>query len=439
MGGRDGGDTRRAVGGGSTGEGRAARVASGARTAIIPCDVGRGSLRALATCGRRKRRRLGRRRATTLGAAAVCCACGYRGTPRGTTSAASPVAPRARVRRALAAGRARAPPRAHAVVGHAVSHGARAVRRPPAAGILVRPSPQDPLLPDALLSLFGGRGGAGGSCPPPPPPRPSHTRRGATARSPVRTRRRLRVGALGHKGVFMQDADAVGGGDGHDRRAAGDDEAELPLHPRRLVRVGLVCGGNDTARGVGTGGATGGGNRRTPSKATHEARGGRRGYGSKRHAAHEKRDVKARPSQQPHANARTAARPAAEQQSGRPGSADQPPVPRHTDAGRRAGRGPRARPRSRQRAPTPPTMVCSSRRTQSRGGLPPTPAVELPVAAVAHPPHTPTTRCSRHVPRSSSTVSSSTKLTSGSQPLRMPRTATPAHRRRRRRRRRRRQ
>lgn len=37
--------------------------------------------------------------------------------------------------------------------------------------------------------------------------------------------------AFRHKRVLVQHADAVGRGDGHDRRAAGDDEAQLPLHP----------------------------------------------------------------------------------------------------------------------------------------------------------------------------------------------------------------
>lgn len=63
--------------------------------------------------------------------------------------------------------------------------------------------------------------------------------------------------AFRHKRVFVQHTDAVGRGDGHDRRAAGDDEAQLPLHPRRLVRVSLVCvregGQMGTRRHVGQG------------------------------------------------------------------------------------------------------------------------------------------------------------------------------------------
>lgn len=47
--------------------------------------------------------------------------------------------------------------------------------------------------------------------------------------------------AFRHKGVLVQHPDAVGWRDGHDRCTAGDDEAQLPFHPRRLVRIGLVC------------------------------------------------------------------------------------------------------------------------------------------------------------------------------------------------------
>ena len=134
----------------------------------------------------------------------------------------------------------------------------------------------------------------------------------------------------------------------------------------------------------------------------------------------------------------THARPRGQRQRSSAGAAAQPPVPRHSDGGRREprrGRGAARGPAHGRRPPHPLGALPPAH--PGRGRPPPTPTGRAARGGRgAPPPQTRTTRRRRHVPRSSSTVSSSTKLTSGSHPLRMPRTAAPARRRRRRRRRR---